>query len=81
MAEAQFDKIPERDRTKVAKDIQSLISNPRPRGYTKLKGFDDLYRLRCGKYRIIYTIIDSILIVTIVRIANRGDMYSKIERL
>lgn len=81
IAAAQFDKIPERDRIKVAKDINSLIANPRPKGYKKLKGFEDLYRLRCGKYRIIYTVIDTILIVTVIRIANRGDVYSKIERL
>ncbi len=81
MAEAQFDKLPERDWAKVAKSINELITNPHPKGYKKLKGAENFYRIRCGDYRIIYTIAEAVLIITVIRIAHRKDAYLKIKRL
>lgn len=54
---------------------RSLASNPRPEGYTKLKGADNLYRIRCGDYRIIYTIQDDVLIVLVIEVGHRKDIY------
>lgn len=55
--------------------IQSLADNPRPQGSIKLQGEDDLYRIRKGNFRIIYKIQDEALIVTVVRVGNRRDVY------
>lgn len=54
--------------------IYNLAENPRPNGYIKLKGRDG-YRIRVGTYRIIYDIYDSTLVVDVVNIGSRGDIY------
>ena len=46
--------------------LVSLGDNPRPRGCKKLKGIRNLYRVKCGDYRVIYTIEDDVLLVTII---------------
>jgi len=54
--------------------IKGLAKNPRPHGYKKLKGRDG-YRIRTGDYRIIYDIFDNELIVDIITLGNRKDIY------
>ena len=68
-------KIPLSDRKRLSKKIDSLAENPRPRGVIKLAGEENFYRLRVGDYRIIYQIHEDQLLVLIVRIGNRGDVY------
>ncbi|MBD3423090.1 MAG: type II toxin-antitoxin system mRNA interferase toxin, RelE/StbE family [Candidatus Latescibacteria bacterium] len=63
-----------RDRRRIVKKIRSLSDNPRPRGSVKLSG-KDKYRLRQGNYRIIYSIEDDKLIVHIVKVGHRKDVY------
>lgn len=53
----------------------ALGENPRPEGYIKLKGSDHLFRIRVGPYRIIYTIQDDKLIVLVLEIGDRKDVY------
>ena len=48
---------------------------PRPAGCRKLSGTDDAYRIRVGDYRIVYQILDRVLIVYVVRVAHRKDVY------
>lgn len=55
----------------------ALGENPRPDGYIKLKGSDNLFRIRVGPYRIIYTIQDDKLIVLVLEIGDRKDIYRK----
>ncbi|MFW5758451.1 MAG: type II toxin-antitoxin system RelE family toxin [Bacteroidota bacterium] len=54
--------------------IYSLADNPRPAGYKKLKG-RDAFRIRVADYRIIYEIQDSILLVDVVDLGHRKDIY------
>ncbi|HRZ97751.1 MAG TPA: type II toxin-antitoxin system RelE/ParE family toxin [Paludibacter sp.] len=54
--------------------IYNLADNPRPKGYKKLKGRDG-YRIRVGNYRIIYHIFDQILVVEIIALGHRKDIY------
>ena len=54
--------------------IDELAENPRPNGYKKLTGRSG-YRIRVGTYRIIYDIFDTTLIVEIVNVGSRGDIY------
>jgi mRNA interferase RelE/StbE len=54
--------------------IANLTTNPRPMGYKKLKGRDG-YRIRTGNYRIIYNIFDTELIIDIIAIGHRKDIY------
>lgn len=60
---------------KVKTAIDSLSENPRPQGCKKLKGSVNEYRIRIGNYRVIYTISKTVLIVTIIKIAHRKDVY------
>ncbi len=62
-----------RDRLQDA--IGGLASNPRPPGCLKMQGEDGLYRVRVGDYRIIYQIQDAVLVVLVVQIGNRREIY------
>jgi mRNA interferase RelE/StbE len=55
--------------------IDNLASHPRPAGCKKLQGSTDEYRIRIGNYRVIYTIADIVKIVTIIKVADRKDVY------
>jgi mRNA interferase RelE/StbE len=57
--------------------ILALAENPRPFGSEKLQGFENLYRLRLGKYRILYEIDKAASLVTIARVAHRKNVYRK----
>ena len=54
--------------------IYNLANNPRPKGYKKLKGREG-YRIRVANYRIIYDIFDNALIVEIIDLGHRKDIY------
>jgi mRNA interferase RelE/StbE len=64
------------DRRRIVQRIQSLADDPRPPGSQKLSG-RDRYRLRQGRYRILYSILNEILVVHVVRIAHRNDVYRR----
>ena len=73
-AAKELERLPDKLRRQVAKRIQVLADNPRPVGVEKLTG-EELYRLRQGDHRIVYSIEDAVLIVRVVRIGNRRDVY------
>jgi mRNA interferase RelE/StbE len=53
-----------------------LADDPRPPGCEKLSG-EDKYRVRQGNYRILYEIADADLVVTVIRVGNRRDVYRR----
>lgn len=59
------------------KAIWALADNPRPPASRKLEGHEDLYRLRVGDWRIIYVIQDAELLIVVVEIGSRGNVYRK----
>ncbi len=73
-AEKQLDKLPDQIAFPILEDIMSLAENPRPFGSKKIKGRNS-YRIRHRNYRIIYDIIDSILIVDVIAVGHRKDIY------
>ena len=66
--------IPNRDVKRILARIDLLATEPRPAQAIKLSG-EEKYRLRHGNYRILYTINDLIITVTIVKIGHRRDVY------
>ena len=58
---------------------RSLQEDPRPAGFKKLTGFENLYRIRVGDWRIIYSIEDNILLVLVITIKPRGEVYKSIK--
>lgn len=73
-AQKQLDKLADNIANPLIEVIQSLANNPRPHGYIKLKGRDG-YRIRKGNYRIIYDIFDAVLIIDVVAVGHRKDIY------
>jgi mRNA interferase RelE/StbE len=74
-AEKALARIPNPHRRRIAHAIDDLADDPRPAGCAKLAGAEDAYRIRVGDYRIVYEIADRVLIVYIIRIAHRKDVY------
>jgi mRNA interferase RelE/StbE len=55
--------------------IDALALDPRPPASKKLPGGEDLYRIRVGDYRVIYQVQARIVVVTVIRIGHRRDIY------
>ena len=68
-------KLPRADQQRVRAAIDLLADEPRPPGCTKLAGEDSVYRVRVGDYRILYEVIDARLVVHVVRVGHRRDVY------
>jgi mRNA interferase RelE/StbE len=74
-ARRSLSKLPREVQTRLARKIEALTRTPRPAGVEKLKGIPDLYRLRAGDYRILYQIQDKILLVLVVQVGHRREIY------
>ena len=73
-AAKELEAVPRKDRLRITRKIQALSGDPRPIGSEKLSGGDQ-YRLRQGRYRIVYSISDSDQTVLIVKIGHRREVY------
>ena len=79
-AKRDFNALDKPIRTRLARRIDSLAENPFPQGIKKLAGEKDLYRLRVGDYRILYQVQGKRLVVLVVGIGHRGDVYRGLKR-
>jgi len=70
----EIERLPRKDMKAVLERIESLSDNPRPHDCKKLSA-QEKYRVRCGNYRILYSIEDDILIVFVVKVGHRKDVY------
>lgn len=74
-AEKQLRKLSQKDQISVLKRIQELSWEPRPNRSRKLRGQDNIYRVRVGYYRILYSIEDKHLTIIILKVGHRRDVY------
>lgn len=74
-AEKDFRALPPEIRHRLAPKIDALKNNPRPRGVKFLEGPDGILRLRVGDYRILYQVLDDRLVVLLVKIGHRREIY------
>jgi mRNA interferase RelE/StbE len=74
-ARRDLGKLPHAIGERIAAAIDALALQPRPPGCVKLAGNDDLWRIRVGDYRVVYQIHDDLLIVLVVRIGHRREVY------
>lgn len=74
-AQRSIKKIEERFAKKIIERIDLLAENPRHQGSIKLAGEENAYRTRVGKYRIIYEIYDSEVLVSVINVDHRKDVY------
>ena len=73
-AAKELEAVPRKDRLRIIQKIRTLVGNPRPIGCEKLSGREQ-YRLRQGRYRIVYSISDSEQTVLVVKIGQRKEVY------
>jgi mRNA interferase RelE/StbE len=75
-AAKEIKNLPNQEIPKIIQKIKLLADDPRPSGCKKLSGAEeDLYRIRSGDYRVIYSIEDVIKIVDIRQVGHRRDIY------
>lgn len=75
-AAKELDAVPgKKDRQRLVRKIRALADEPRPPGAEKLSGIRDRYRIRQGNYRVLYEIEDDVLVVYVVKIGDRKDVY------
>ena len=72
--EKDFKVIPKKDLVKILERIETLAEDPRPSGCEKLSG-QQKYRLRQGRYRILYSVQDDELTIWVVKVGHRKDIY------
>jgi mRNA interferase RelE/StbE len=73
-AAKEIENLPKRDLKAVWEKITGFADNPRPYDCKKLST-QEKYRVRCGDYRIVYTIENDILVVYVVKVGHRKDVY------
>jgi mRNA interferase RelE/StbE len=73
-AQKDLSKLPIKDYEKTIREINNLSDNPRPKGCKKLSGREG-WRIRIGDFRVIYNINDSELIVLVIEVGHRREVY------
>jgi mRNA interferase RelE/StbE len=74
-AEKTLRRLPKEILSRVDRLLLGLADEPRPVGCKKLRGYDNLYRLRAGDWRLIYAVEDDELVVLVIEIAPRSEAY------
>jgi len=74
-AEKQLRSLPRQDQERVTLTMLDLANRPRPRGTRKLTGYEDVFRIRVGRYRVLYSVSDATLIIIVLKIGHRKDVY------
>ncbi|MBD2247430.1 type II toxin-antitoxin system mRNA interferase toxin, RelE/StbE family [Nostoc sp. FACHB-888] len=70
-----FKKLSQELQDRIQTKIDDLAIEPRPNGVKKLKGEENSYRIRVGDYRVIYDIFDDVLLVSVVEVGHRSEVY------
>lgn len=74
-ADRQFRSLPSQIQQRLKPRIDALATVPRPHGSEKLSGIEQLYRIRVGDYRIVYAVEDDRLLVLVVKVGHRREVY------
>lgn len=83
-AQKALSKLHKRDRrtaSKIVAAIDGLASEPRPHGFKKLAGMPGCFRIRVGDYRGVYTVEDDVLMVLVVGIGHRKNVYDRLGEM
>ena len=55
--------------------MRALADDPFPRGSRRLSGYDDVFRVRTGRYRILYSVSERRLVIVVLKVGHRRDVY------
>ena len=75
---AELATLPKKIQRQIANKIDQLATNPRPSGCKMLQKHKSLYRIRSGDYRMVYQIREKQVLILVVRIAHRKDVYKRL---
>lgn len=78
-ADRALKKLPQDVQRRIAGEAALLANNPRPAGVVKMAGDENLWRIRIGDYRVVYEIHDDRLIILVLRVAHRKDVYRRLS--
>ena len=74
-AEKQLKRLSVDDQLRVVRAVLALAEEPHPRGSRKLSGYDDVFRIRVGRYRVLYSVFENRLVIIILKVGHRKDVY------
>lgn len=74
-AEKQLKRLPRAEQQRIVRAMLNLAIDPRPHGSRKLIGYEDVFRIRVGRYRVLYSIATQRLIIIILKVGHRRDIY------
>lgn len=77
-ARKELGKLDKQVARRIARAVSTLGADPLPAGCRRLVGYNGLWRIRVGDYRVVYTIKDAELVVLALRIAHRGEVYVRL---
>lgn len=77
-AERQFDSLPREAQERVNRLYDVMTENPRSHGAVKMQGYANLYRMRTGDWRVVYEIRDNVLLVLVVAVGHRREIYREL---
>jgi len=60
---------------KIVEQVEALVGDPFPTGCVKLSGSDHVFRIRVGDYRILYEVFEGLLLIEVIRVGHRKDVY------
>jgi len=76
-AARELRKLPREAVLRILQAVEQLATEPYPHGVRKLVGAQHTYRIRVGDYRVVYNVVSSTLIIQIVRVGHRRDVYNR----
>ncbi len=74
-AERSLGALERREQQRIRAALDLLAGNPRPPNCVALQGEDSVYRVRVGDYRIVYEVLDAVLLIHVVRVVHRREVY------
>lgn len=74
-AERQLKALHTQDQVRIIRAIQALRTEPYPRGNRKLSGYRDVFRIRVGRYRVLYSVDKKNIVVIVLKLGHRKQVY------
>lgn len=74
-AERQIRRLDRDDQLRVLRAVRDLAAEPRPRGCRKLRGYEDVFRIRVGLFRVLYSIEKERILIILLKVGHRKDIY------
>ena len=78
-AEKQIRKLPRDEQMRVLRAIRPLANEPNPPGSRRVRGYDDVFRIRVGTYRVLYRVEGRRLLIIILKIGHRREIYRSLR--